>query len=451
MTNLTTALDSIRCNIPLKSEVGSILTAALEAADPFDAVTRNLQRDGNLLRIGDNAYAVPSDGKVVVVALGKAAPAMLQGAHTRLGALIERGVCISKHAVEVDERVDNIQYLVGDHPVPGVDSLAAGMALQQTVSSLGADDLVILLLSGGGSALAALLVEGISLADVQAMTTALLRSGATIKEMNAVRKHLDHLKGGGLLRLAAPARVAVLILSDVVGSPIDVIASGPACPDPSTFATSLKVVNQAAKFGAIPIPITDHLENGASGKIPETVKSTDPLLANATNMVIGSNLVSCSAAVEKARECGFFANLVTEQFTGEAREAGRYLAQFARDSIDLPRPYVLVFGGETTVTVSGNGKGGRNQELALAAAIGLAGLERCLIVTLATDGEDGPTDAAGAVVDGSTLERARSLGLDPKSYLLNNDAYTFFKKTGDLLVLGPTGTNVNDMSFIFGF
>jgi hydroxypyruvate reductase len=187
------------------------------------------------------------------------------------------------------------------------------------------------------------------------------------------------------------------------------------------------------------------------GLAAETLKPTDPLATNAANTVIGSNLVSCRAAVEKARASGFHAELVTDCLTGEAREAGEYLAQYARERADLPRPFVLVFGGETTVTVTGSGSGGRNQELALAAAIGMTGMERCVIVTLATDGEDGPTDAAGAVVDGATLARAHRLGLDPESHLTNNDAYTFFKKTGDLLVLGPTGTNVNDISFIFGF
>lgn len=451
MTDFLTAFDAIRCAVPMKADAASILAAALEVAGPFEAVTRNLERKGGVLRIGGRECALPRTGRVVVAALGKAAPAMLRAAHARLGAAMKGGVCISKHPVAAEERIDGIHYLVGDHPVPGSDSLAAGLVIQEAVSGLTADDLVILLLSGGGSALAVLPVEGVTLADLQQLTSVLLRSGATINEMNAVRKHLDRIKGGGLIRLAAPARVAALILSDVVGSPIDVIASGPACPDPSIFESAQLAAAKARQFGEIPVSILEHLGRGVQGLAPETLKVEDPLAANAANTVIGNNLVSCRAAVEKARACGFHAELVTDQLTGEARNAGEYLAQCAREHTDLPRPYALVFGGETTVTVTGNGTGGRNQELALAAAIHLAGLERCVIVTLATDGEDGPTDAAGAVVDGATLKRAHRLGLDPGAYLANNDAYTFFKETGDLLVLGPTGTNVNDISFVFGF
>ena len=451
MKNMISALDATHCCIPMKSEVASILATAIEAADPFDAVKDSIQLKRGVLHMGGRDYPLTRDSRVVFVALGKAAPAMMRGAHIRLGSAIKEGVCISKHPVAAEERIDGIHYLVGDHPVPGAGSLAAGLAIQEAVSGLSADDLVILLLSGGGSALAALPVEGVLLADLQQLTSVLLLSGATINEMNAVRKHLDRIKGGGLIRLAAPARVAALILSDVVGSPIDVIASGPACPDPSTFESAQLVAVTARQFGEIPASILDHLGRGVQGLAAETLKPTDPLATNAANTVIGSNLVSCRAAVEKARASGFHAELVTDRLTGEARKAGVYLAQYARERADLPRPFVLVFGGETTVTVTGSGSGGRNQELALAAAIGMTGMERCVIVTLATDGEDGPTDAAGAVVDGATIHRAHQLGLDPETFLVNNDAYTFFKKTGDLLVLGPTGTNVNDISFIFGF
>lgn len=451
MVNFRSVLEVTRCNIQMKGEVAAILSEALEAADPRDAVARNIVDNKTFLRIGEKDYSLPPGGNIVTIALGKAAPAMLQGATARLPEQITRGVCVSKQRIQQGQPIAGIHYLIGDHPVPGEGSLAAGRAIRDALSSLTSDDLVLLLLSGGGSALATLPVEGVTLTDMQQLTTALLRSGASISEMNAVRKHLDQIKGGGLIKMAKPARVAALVLSDVVGSPLDVIASGPAYPDPTTFEKALEVLRKAEKFGALPLSITHYIEGGVMGLYPETVKPDDLLVENTSHSIVGSNLASCCAAVKKARELGFYADLVTDKLIGEARHAGRYLAQLARVRADTPRPYALIFGGETTVTVTGSGMGGRNQEVALAAVNGLAGLKRTVIITLATDGEDGPTDAAGAAVDGTTLARAEELGLDPKTFLANNDAYTFFKKTGDLLFVGPTCTNVNDISFVFGF
>ncbi len=283
------------------------------------------------------------------------------------------------------------------------------------------------------------------------MTGVLLRAGVTITELNTVRKHLDRIKGGGLLRMAAPARVIAHVLSDVVGNPLDVIASGPAYPDETTFAEALEIINRAKRFGLIPESIFQHLMLGVSAVIPETVKPGDALASSARNVIIGSNIDSCRAAVTKAHEFGFHAEIVTDHLIGEARDAGAYLARVARENEIVQKPWMLVFGGETTVTVRGNGRGGRNQEVALAAVQGMDAVEGRLLITLATDGEDGPTNAAGAVVYGSTLERARLAGIDPVEYLNNNDAHTFFNKIGDLLVIGSTGTNVNDITFLFGF
>lgn len=451
MKEISTIFDTTKTNIPQRRDVEAIIGAALNAADPYTAVVSNIQLCENRVQIDGQEFSLTPRSRLIVIGLGKAAPAMLNGAISLLGDLVSAGLCVSKVEVSPEKMVSGIHYLKGNHPVPGEGSQEAGKAIQEILRGLNPEDLVLLLLSGGGSALATLPVNGVTLGDMQQLTDTLLRSGATISEMNSVRKHLDLIKGGGLLRMAAPARVVALVLSDVVGSPLDVIASGPAYPDPSTFSNALEVIGRAENYGLIPVSIREHLENGARGQIAETVKPGDELAESASHTIIGSNKESCQAAARKAEELNFYAEVVTCDLVGEAREVGRRLALDARRSSELPRPYVLVYGGETTVTITGKGKGGRNQEVALAAVREMAELAGNLLITLATDGEDGPTDAAGAVVDDNSLKRAYTLGLDPDRYLANNDAYTFFRQMGDLLVTGSTGTNVNDISFIFGF
>jgi hydroxypyruvate reductase len=290
------------------------------------------------------------------------------------------------------------------------------------------------------------------LSDLQVTTDLLLRSGATIGELNTIRKHLSRLKGGQLARLAAPAPVGVLILSDVVGDPLDVIASGPTVPDPTTYAEAWDVVQRYRLGESLPDSVSRRLRAGVAGQLPETPKPGDPLFAGVHNCIIGSNRLAAQAAVAEARRCGYRALLLTTFVEGEAREAARVAAALARSARvhgdPLSPPACLVWGGETTVTVRGQGKGGRNQELALAAALALEGVPDVLLMALATDGTDGPTDAAGAIVDGGTAARARALGLDPLAALANNDAYPLLSAVGDLLHTGPTGTNVNDLLVI---
>lgn len=445
------ALNMVTCKIPRKEAIAPVLESAIEAANPLRAIVHNLDiRENCLLACGEK-YPITAKTRLVTIALGKAAPAMLQGASICLGDLIPNGVCVTKHIEQAGRTVNGIKYFEGNHPVPGEGSLAGGRSIQSALAGLTEQDIVLVLLSGGGSALATLPVEGVSIADLQQLTGVLLQAGVTITELNTVRKHLDRIKGGGLLRMAAPAQVIALVLSDVVGNPLDVIASGPAYPDESTFANALEIIDRIKRFGIIPESILQHLQRGASGMIPETLKPGDAFASSARNAIIGSNIDSCRAAVMKAREFGFHAEIVTDRLVGEARDAGTYLANVARESLIAQKPWMLVFGGETTVTVRGNGQGGRNQEVALAAVRGMDALEGRLLITLATDGEDGPTNAAGAAVDGTTLERAKNIGLDQGEYLNNNDANTYFKKIGDLLMIGPTGTNVNDISFLFGF
>jgi hydroxypyruvate reductase len=317
------------------------------------------------------------------------------------------------------------------------------------------DDLVIALISGGGSALLSAPADGISLEDLQNLTRLLLACGASIDEINTLRKHLDQIKGGGLARFTYPARLVSLILSDVVGDPLDVIASGPAVPDSSTWKAAWGVLERYDLVDRAPQAILAHLQKGCRGELPDTPKPDDPLFARVQNVMVASNLQAAEAAAEQAEEEGFHTLLLTTYLQGEARQAGRILGailrQVAAPGHPIPRPACLIAGGETTVTLLGDGLGGRNQEVALGAVSELHGLEQVALVTFATDGGDGPTDAAGALVTGETAQRAAALGMHPDDYLKRNDSYHFFEALGDLLFTGPTGTNVNDLTFLFAF
>lgn len=448
---LASALGDVALTVPHREQMSKILSAALSSADPELAVLKNLRLIENELVAGLDCYRLSKKTRIITIALGKAAPAMLQGAIEQLGDRYMGGVCVCKHLEEEYTRAPLTEYILSDHPVPGEGSLRAGEAIRKAVTGLGKDDLVLLLVSGGGSSLAALPVENVTLVDLQQLTNTLLRSGATIAELNTVRKHLDRLKGGGLVRLAAPAKVVALVLSDVVGNNLEVIASGPAYPDPSTFADAMRIIEKASINGKIPASVRNHLQLGCEGRIPETLKGDEPDAQRCFNTIISSNAEACAAAAAQAHSMGFHAEIINTELVGEARLAARDVISQARQRSDFRRPFMLVWGGETTVSVSGSGKGGRNQELALASVREIAGFADTLLVTLATDGEDGPTDAAGALVNGDTLSRALALNLKPDDYLRNNDAYTFFAALGDLLRLGPTGTNVNDLTFVFGF
>jgi hydroxypyruvate reductase len=280
-----------------------------------------------------------------------------------------------------------------------------------------------------------------------------LRSGATINDINVVRKHLDAIKGGGLARLAAPARVLTLLLSDVVGNPVDAIASGPTVADTSTWADVGAVFDRFDLWPNVPASVAARVREGLDGRQDETPKPGDPLFERTQTVVVGSNLLACQAAAAEATRLGYTSLVLSTYVEGEAREVGRVLAGLLRE-VDasghpLGRPCCIIAGGETTVTVRGQGRGGRNQELALAAAFALRGVPDVLLASVGTDGNDGPTDAAGAWVDGSTLERAQARGLNPAQALADNDSYTLFEALGDLIVTGPTNTNVNDVMLLF--
>ncbi len=444
---------SIR-NSPYREAIQTIQRAALGAVEPGAAVRRFVERRGERLIAAGRSYDLAAVERVWVVGAGKAAAAMAAALHSILGDRLSGGLVVTKYG-HASPGTGPIELIEAGHPLPDEAGVAAARRMAGLLAGGTGRDLVLAIISGGGSALLALPAEGIGLADLQATTGLLLRSGATIVEMNAVRKHLSQVKGGGLARLAAPNPVIGLILSDVVGDPLDAIASGPTAPDPTTFADAWAALERYDLAGRVPAPVRDRLQAGRRGELPDTPKPGDPLFDRVQNILVGSNRLAAEAAVEEAHRWGLNAVLLSTFVEGEARQVARVAAALAREmaSFDRPaaRPACLVWGGETTVTVQGKGQGGRNQELALAAAQALDGLPGVLLVALATDGTDGPTGAAGAVVTGETAARARALGMDPAPHLANNDAYPFFEALDDLIRTGPTGTNVNDLLFILAF
>jgi len=447
--------------------VARILAASLEAVDPDATVARYL-----------TSNPLPASGRVFALGLGKAAVPMTR-ALSRFTSLTE-ALVITKYASPLGFQPASI--IESGHPVPDARSLSAGEAALGFVSNLREDDLLVCLISGGGSAL--MTAPTVPLEDMQALTSALLTCGARIDEINTLRRHLDRVKGGGIAK-ATKARVLSLILSDVVGSPLEAIASGPTAPDPTTREDALGVLE---KYDLMSKP-QSHGDSETQGEInlrdsatpwqksildslrssSETPKSNDPIFSRVGNVIVGDNALVIRAALVQAGKEGFRAESLGSNWQGEARDVGRDLAHKLRVTMKShSHPICLIAGGETTVTLnkislSGDadlwrrsrratmpGKGGRNQELALAALPELAGLENAMLISLATDGEDGPTDAAGAVVNGGTLRRAKMLGLDAADHLSRHDAYPFFKRLGDLLKTGPTGTNVNDLMFLIG-
>jgi hydroxypyruvate reductase len=384
---------------------------------------------------------------------------MARGARSTLGERLAGGALVLPAGQE-GEAPAGFAVFGGGHPMPTDEGVRGARAVLALAESLGEDDLLLCLVSGGGSALATLPPEGVSLQDLQETTRRLLAAGATIGELNCVRKHLDRLKGGRLARTAAPARVAALILSDVVGDPLDVIASGPVSADPTTFEDALRVLERRGLLETAPAAVRAHLERGRQGEEPESPGPDDPAFAGVTTAVVGSNRLAAEAARAEAERRGYATLLLSTLVTGEAREVGRVLAALGAEVLRSGRPAAapacLVAAGETTVTVAGAGRGGRNQEVALGAAVALDELlgqdpeaaGRILVASAGTDGIDGPTDAAGALATGDTVVRAKKLDLDPQRALADNDAYPFFEALGDLIVTGPTGTNVMDLMLV---
>lgn len=409
-------------------------------------------------------YALKKFKKMLVAGFGKAAYQMARAFEAAVGAeLITDGVIVTKygHAEDLPAAVSGQQaglkkiavYEAG-HPIPDENGTRAADKIVGLLRSADESTLVLCLISGGGSALFVSPYEGISLNEKQLITDLLLKAGADISELNAVRKHLSAVKGGRLAEIASPAEMISLMISDVIGDKLDVIASGPTAPDSSSFQDALDVIHKYQLEEKAPASVIDLLSRGVKGAFPDTPKQGNPVFQRVQNIIIGSNRIAIEAAGKEAEAQGFDTRILSTDIEGDAGEAGKRLAEMAIETLEALRAAgnrektCLISGGETTVIVKGTGKGGRNTELALRFAIEIEGIEGITMISAGTDGTDGPTDAAGAVVDGNTIAGAKALGLDPQKYLDNNDSYSFFKKTGSLIITGPTGTNVMDLQIM---
>jgi glycerate 2-kinase len=431
-----------------KDDALQIFLAGLAAANARDVVRGSLRLEKYDLWAGAERVSLSPSSRIVVVGAGKASARMAEAAEQILGTRIARGFISVKDGH--GGHTARITIHEAGHPLPDARSLANGEAIVASVRGLTAHDVVVCLLSGGGSALMESLGAGLTLAHLRVITTALMHAGANIVELNCVRKHLSVLKGGQLARWAQPATLFALVLSDVVGDDLSAIASGPTCPDPTSFSDALEIVerfgvDRASETSAV----VAYLHAGTEGRIAETPKRADPLFDRVRNLIVGNNRGAVSAAALRARELGYSPEIITTYLQGEAREVGKVLVAIARERIARgDQRSCLLAGGETTVTVRGAGRGGRNQELALAAAIELDGLDGITLLAAATDGGDGSSDAAGASVDGTTLSSGRSLGLNARQLLDANDSHRFFATLGSQVMTGPTLTNVNDMLII---
>ena len=406
-----------------------ILRAAIRAGDVGPLVTRAL-----------SSIDFSRHRRILVVGAGKASGAMAQALEGVLGDRISAGLVVVKDGYTAPTK--RIKVLEAGHPIPDERGLRAANEILALARSAGAGDLVIVLISGGGSALTPCPVPPITLEEKQVLTRLLLAAGANINELNAVRKHCSLLKGGRLAQAASPAPVLSLILSDVIGDPLDVIASGPTAPDQTTYRDALSILERFGLRSKAPRAIVDHLERGARGEVPETAKADDPIFGRVQNRVIGNNGLVVEAAVREAEALGFRVSFVTSALRGEAREVAK---EFCGLATSATPPACVLAGGETTVTVKGTGMGGRCQEFALAAALAIQGMDDVLVLAAGTDGTDGPTDAAGAIADGNTITKAAPRNLDARASLESNDSYRFFSGLGDLITTGPTNTNLLDL------
>ncbi len=424
-----------------------MIDAALAAADPAPAIRRLLRIDGDTLLAGDQRYDLADFDAVTVVGAGKASARMAGAVEAALGERVTGGFVVVKDGHR--EPAGRVEVVEAAHPVPDERGVQAAARIHAILAAAGQRDLVIAGLSGGGSALLPAPAVGISLAELGQTTNLLLRAGATINQLNAVRKHLSLVQGGRLAVAAAPATVLALAVSDVLGNPLDVIASGPFAPDPSNFADALAVLAGFELLETAPAAVVEHLRAGERGEIAETPGPGAACFARVRHAIVTDLPVAAAAAARAATEQGFAVRTESLQIEGEARDFAPVLAAAARDLAANPSPAMTIFGGETTVTVRGSGRGGRCQEIALAAAIDIQGIPGIGVLAAGTDGTDGPTAAAGALVDGGTIARGRAAGLDAAAMLEDNDAYEFLKATGDLMITGPTGTNVNDLMIAF--
>jgi glycerate-2-kinase len=427
-----------------QSTLRAIFAAALRAVDPFEAVLRQADHIRSRFTAG-------GCNRLLLLGFGKAAVPMAAAVEAVLADLSPEGVVVTKEGFNQQGELRRIQVREASHPLPDARGIAATEEIIRLARGADERTLAVVLISGGGSALLVAPAEGLTLTDKQDTTSLLLRAGADIHELNAVRKHLSRVKGGQLAEFLFPAPSLSLILSDVLGDRLDVIASGPTTPDGSTYADAVAIIERYHLVGKIPSPVLTHLRYGAVGAVPENPKAVSKVFASGETVIVANLGMALDAARREAEQGGFRTVLQSEPVTGEAREAGRRLARRALDAMAGnagDAPLCLISGGETTVTVRGSGRGGRNMELALAFARGIEGTDGVTLLSAGTDGNDGPTDAAGAFADADTVARGRRAGCDPDQALDRNDSWTFFNQAGGLFRTGPTGTNVMDLQIV---
>jgi glycerate 2-kinase len=432
----------------LRQHAREIWESALHAANPSTCIRNAMQISGNVFSVGGKEFNI--DGKLIVIGAGKATSRMAQIIEEDLGDRITGGLVVTKYGHGLP--LSRIQQVEAGHPIPDEMGIRAVYEMRELLRDLQPEDIVLCLISGGGSALLPAPAEGITLEEKQEVTSLLLRAGATIRELNAVRKHLSDVKGGQLAKWAAPARVVSLIMSDVIGDPLDFIASGPTAPDTTSFSDAIATMQ---KYGVKAPAVMDRLHNGAKGHIPETPKPGDALFRHVDNVIIANNQLLIDAASKKAQALGFHTLLLGTEVEGESKDIARFFAAIAREighsGNPIKPPACVLAAGETTVTVRGHGLGGRNQEMALAWAIAMASRPShapSCFASVATDGTDGPTSAAGGLVDPLTYSRAVEMGLAPLKYLRANDSANFLQATGDLIITGPTQTNLMDLQIL---
>lgn len=440
---------AIRIRVPTSSAqplLRKLITAGLEAADPYRAIVKTVSLRGQALHVGKRSYDLSRYNRLLVVGAGKASARMAQAMESVLGTRLEGGFVV----VKTGHSVLTKRIVVGEasHPIPNGAGRRASEHIRTLVHGLSPRDLVFVLLSGGASSLLPAPASGVTLADKQRTTRLLLRSGASIDEINIVRKHLSWLKGGGLA-LSTKAAIVTLILSDVIGDDIATIGSGPTAPDSTTFADAIVVLHRYRIWGKVPVAVRRHLLQGRKGAVPETLKPGSRRLRQVHHAIIGNNRGMLHAVARSAKGAGLRPVLIEAAVTGEARIAAEHFVGLAKylmgHTHKFRRPICLIAGGEPTVTVTGHGKGGRAQEFAVAGAFQLEGLPKVWLVALGSDGTDGPTDVAGAVVSGMTVARAEKVGVNLRAALDKHDTYHALQTLGSHIYTGPTGTNVNDL------
>lgn len=434
----------------LRRDAQEIFQAGVNAVNPINAIRKHVRLKDRLMTVEDTKYDLTQFARVYVLGIGKASAAMGQAMEGLLGEKLSSGLVITKYDHGLPLR--KIQLIEAGHPVPDEAGFRGAQRIVGLLEETGENDLVIFLISGGGSALFPYPIESLSLEDMQKVTQTLLEVGANIHEINALRKHLSAVKGGRLARIAFPSTLVSLILSDVIGDDLGSIASGPTVPDRSTFADCLHVLDKYDIRDRVPPVVIEIMEKGVRGDIEESPKPGDVVFEQIQNIIIGSSIQAVKAAEIEAHNLGYNTLILSTFIEGETKDIAKVHAAIAKEILSsanpIAKPACIISGGETTVTIRGKGLGGRNLEFTLSAAIDIAGLKDVVVLSAGTDGTDGPTDAAGAIADGSSIERAENLGLDAERLLQDNDSYHFFQSLGDLIITGPTHTNVMDLRLV---